>query len=137
MTLFVCKGNVARSQIAEALYRGIYGEDAASAGTSVKPEKDGVMIKDDGEFAVNAIACFREISGIDISEKRRKPLTGKAASDADRIIVMVERSKLPEFMNSYNEKTEFWEIEDPKEYDLEGYRSVVRQITEHLERMRR
>lgn len=128
MILFVCRGNVARSQIAEALMIKKGFSDAQSAGTHVKAEKEGVQLKDDGEFAINAVENFRKITGVDLSHKTRKSLTIETAEKADRIIVLVDGKELPEYMSRFQEKTSYWVIEDPHEMNYDGYKDIVDQI---------
>lgn len=135
MILFICNGNVARSQIAEELYRGITGKDAISAGTKVKPEKNGIAIKDDGEFASNAIVNFKKISGIDISDNKRKMLTEDMMRNADKIIIMADKTTLPDYLSAYNDKIEYWEIKDPEKYDFDGYTDVIGQIAEFIKKL--
>jgi protein-tyrosine-phosphatase len=44
MILFICHGNVARSQIAEALLERETKQEAMSAGTHVPKEKEGNLL---------------------------------------------------------------------------------------------
>jgi protein-tyrosine-phosphatase len=133
MILFVCNGNVARSQIAEELYKSITHNNASSAGTKVKPEKNGVLLKNDGEFALNAIDNFKKITGIDISNNTRKMLTEDMMKTADKIIIMADKDTLPDFISAYTAKTEYLAIHDPKTYDFDGYKDIIDQIRKYIE----
>lgn len=75
MILFVCHGNVARSQFAEALSRKAGLIDAASAGTHVSDRGEGNRLIDDGPAAVRIVAYFKSITGIDIGSQTRTRIT--------------------------------------------------------------
>ena len=132
MILFVCHGNVARSQFAAALYHSLTGEEAASAGTHVRPEKDNIFLKDDGETARRAVAHFKTITGIDLSAHRRKPLSRELTERAGRVIVLTKREHLPPWFSVYMDKTEFWDVTDPHDMDFAGYQQTVDLITDRL-----
>jgi len=108
--LFLCRGNIGRSQIAEAFYNSLtHSKNAISAGTIVRhpgktveeSDKDGLVVR-----------CMRE-GGIDISQKVRKKVTVEMTKDVDNIIVMAELETVPEFIKK-NKKSIFWEIKDPQ-----------------------
>jgi protein-tyrosine-phosphatase len=132
MILFICHGNVARSQFAEALARRAGLADVASAGTNVKPEKEGRRLKDDGPFAVNAVEYFKAATGVDLGDKQRKLVTAAMAARAGKIISLVERETLPDFVRAYESKIEFWPIEDPHDYDEAGCAIVIQQINSRV-----
>lgn len=100
--LFLCSGNSARSQIAEALavHRSHGRVSATSAGshpTSLNPA------------AVRALAA----RGIDISNNRAKPLTRFTRHRFDRIITLCDKVReiCPEFPGS--PRTAHWSVPDP------------------------
>ena len=95
--LFVCRGNVGRSQMAEALFRkmtnGKY--EVSSAGTKLSGPEQKLK-----EFsgAETLIACVKE-EGIDVSENIRKQVTENMAADADKIILVIdETDPVPEYL---------------------------------------
>jgi protein-tyrosine-phosphatase len=133
MILFVCNGNVARSQIAEELYKSITHKNASSAGTKVKPEKNGVLLKNDGEFALTAIDNFDKLTGIDISNNTRKMLTEDMMRLAEKIIIMADKDTLPDYISAYDDKIEYLSIRDPKTYDFDGYKDIIEQIRKYIE----
>jgi protein-tyrosine-phosphatase len=135
MILFICHGNVARSQFAAALYRARTGHEAASAGTHVRPEKTGAVLIDDGEAARRAVSHFKRITGIDISVMQRKPLTRDLAEKADRIIVLTKREDVPEWLFQYKKNIDFWDVADPHDMDFEDYRKTTEIIQEKVTRL--
>ncbi len=114
--LFVCVGNAARSQIAEALFnqRAPANFTAMSAGTQ---PAESVSSK--------AIEAMKEI-GIDISKAKPKLLTQEMVEKADRIITMgcINQSSCPAFLIKDKSKLEDWVIEDPRGKPLQKVRKV-------------
>lgn len=110
--LFVCRGNVGRSQIARAFFEKFKRKDDSSecAGTKVYGE-EGQIIRNLGESAQNIIKAMKE-EGIDLSEKRRKQVTDEIIKRADKIILMAERENISDELFN-NPKSIFWDIEDP------------------------
>jgi protein-tyrosine-phosphatase/DNA-binding transcriptional ArsR family regulator len=100
--LFLCTGNSARSQMAEALVRERSGGavDACSAGSKPKP------------LHPNAIAVMR-LRGIDISEQRTKHLDTFARQRFDYVVTLCDRVRevCPEFPGE--PQTIHWSIADP------------------------
>jgi protein-tyrosine-phosphatase len=100
--LFVCTGNSARSQVAEALLQHAAGDavHVASAGSTPKPVHP---------FAVEVLAG----RGIDISTWRSKPLADVAGQRFDLVITLCDkvRERCPAFEGG-GERVH-WSIEDP------------------------
>lgn len=124
--LFVCNGNHARSQLAEALFdrlsEGKY--QVRSAGTTVKtPEKDR-----DGHkvTAPLAIEVMNEI-GIDISDKIRNQLKPEMVEEADVIVVMSSPETIPPYLKE-SKKAIYWEVPDPYQHPIEFMRDVRNQL---------
>src|SRR3989338_6074615 len=111
--LFVCRGNVGRSQMAKALFKKYSNVDALSAGTKVPqegPGREGKKLKDI-PVAEPVIRCLWEQENIDVSEYTNKQLQPGMLKEVDKIIVMAERETVPEYLLN-NEKVEFWDIDD-------------------------
>ncbi|MEY2460455.1 MAG: ArsR family transcriptional regulator, arsenate/arsenite/antimonite-responsive transcriptional, partial [Acidimicrobiaceae bacterium] len=100
--LFLCTGNSARSQIAEALvvHRSAGSIEARSAGSHPKP------------LHPNAVRVMAE-RGIDISDRRTKSLTRYARNRFDRVITLCDkvREVCPEFPGA--PIAAHWSIADP------------------------
>ncbi|MBI5252871.1 MAG: arsenate reductase ArsC [Euryarchaeota archaeon] len=122
--LFVCVGNSARSQMAEAIFNKIAGKkEAQSAGTQ---PADKVSSK--------AIAVMREI-GIDISMRKPKLLTREMVEKTEKIITMgcLDSASCPLFLLEDKSKLEDWKIEDPRDKPIEKVREIRDEIKRRVE----
>ena len=125
--LFVCTGNSARSQIAEALLRDFGGADfqVLSAGTEPK----GV-----NPFTVRVLS---EI-GIDWSGARSKSVTGFIGRPFDYVITVCDRARqtCPVFPGEHN--SIHWGLDDPAEVEgtdaekLEAFRRTRTEVATRL-----
>jgi protein-tyrosine-phosphatase/DNA-binding transcriptional ArsR family regulator len=104
--LFLCSGNSARSQIAEALLleRSAHAVDARSAGSHPKP------------LHANAVRVMAE-RGVDIAANTSKHLQQFARTRFDRVITLCDkvREVCPEFPGAA--ETAHWSIPDPATAD--------------------
>jgi protein-tyrosine-phosphatase/DNA-binding transcriptional ArsR family regulator len=120
--LFLCTGNSARSQMAEALleHRSGHTIQARSAGSHPKP------------LHPNAVQVMAE-RGIDISDRSTKQLSRFARSRFDRVITLCDKVKevCPEFPGSPS--TAHWSMPDPAaegDGDEASYAAFVRTADE-------
>jgi protein-tyrosine-phosphatase/DNA-binding transcriptional ArsR family regulator len=101
--LFLCTGNSARSQMAEALAKARSGGlvEAHSAGSHPKP------------LHPNAVRVMRDEHGIDLGAQRSKHLSVYAQRPFDRVISLCDRVRevCPQFPG--NPETTHWSIPDP------------------------
>lgn len=130
--LFVCRGNVGRSQIAETVFnqRASAKHHAFSAGTWVR-DKDGVSMHgkklNEFEAAKEVISSLHEI-GIDASKNKRDQIDNEMVEEADLIVVMAEEHTIPEFLKN-SPKVKYWEVEDPKGMSQEDTNKIRDQIS--------
>lgn len=125
--LFLCTGNSARSQMAEALLRLIAGDhyEAHSAGTH--PVGLNPM----------TVEVMREL-GVDIQHSRSKNVTEFLGESFDEVITVCDRAKdsCPVFHGAPN--LQHWSFEDPaaapSEARLEVFRRVRDEIAEQVRR---
>jgi len=125
--LFVCTGNSARSQIAEALLKDFGASDFAvfSAGTEPK----GVNLY--------TMRVLGEI-GIDWSGARAKSVTGFVGQPFDYVITVCDRARqtCPVFPGQHNSL--HWGLDDPAEVDgtdaekLEAFRRTRTEVATRL-----
>jgi arsenate reductase (thioredoxin) len=125
--LFICKGNVGRSQIAEALFKKKFGDthEAVSAGTALSGPEQPI-----GELMPNIkeVLDVMNEEGIDVSLYVRNQMTEKMVEDADKIVAIVEDEvALPPYLAD-SPKLIRWNVEDPKGKDLETTRRIKDQI---------
>ena len=125
--LFVCTGNSARSQIAQALLERFGGSD-------FHVESAGTMPKGVNPFAIRVLA---EI-GIDWSAARSKSVDEFVEQPFDYVITVCDRARqsCPVFPGQYNAL--HWGLEDPAEVEgtdeekLVAFRQTRLELTERL-----
>lgn len=131
--LFVCKGNVGRSQIAEALMRKVHPEvEAISAGTALSGPEQPI-----GELmpGIQEVLDVMQEEGIDVSGNIRKQLTEEMVENADKVVVIMEHTEsLPEYL-AQSLKLIRWSVPDPKGKDVEFTREVKNQIKKLIEEL--
>jgi ArsR family transcriptional regulator, arsenate/arsenite/antimonite-responsive transcriptional repressor / arsenate reductase (thioredoxin) len=105
--LFVCTGNSARSPIAEALLRHHTAGrvQAASAGTHPRPD-----------LHPNTARVLRETYGIDVSDRRPRPVAAMTRRRFDHVITLCDKAReaCPEFPNT--PRRTHWSIAEPADY---------------------
>lgn len=124
--LFVCTGNSARSQMAEAFARAL-GEgrvEAASAG--IEPR---------GLYPI-AVEVMRE-QGIDISGQRSKPFTEDLAGSMDYVITVCGNAEERCTVLPPQVRRLHWPLEDPAQAQggPEAVRRVFRDSRDEIERL--
>lgn len=125
--LFVCRGNIARSQIAEALYNKLsQSHDADSAGTHV--EKDGETLgqrkkRIGGSYLVDMMADHH----LDVSSKQQTQLTKAMLSDYDLVINMAGKHYTPTWL-AREPNYVYWKVQDPAGRSYEITERIMRQI---------
>jgi protein-tyrosine-phosphatase len=133
--LFVCRGNVGRSQMAATIFNQLTHNkyDVSSAGTKVVSKtgesRHGQLLKD-LPAAEHVVTSLKE-KGIDISGNARTQLDLQMVKDADMIIVMAEQENIPDYLKQ-SSKMIYFEVDDPKDTPLEEHRKARDQITEFL-----
>lgn len=114
--LFVCRGNVGRSQMAEGFFRHYYPEhEVKSCGTSALKYVSNKI----GDFWYIS-PCMKE-KGIDISEQRPKQISPELTNNAD-IIVTMSQEELPSYVEM--SKVTAWQVPDPASRDFNFHRGV-------------
>jgi arsenate reductase len=125
--LFVCTGNSARSQIAEALLADFGGADFAVLSAGTEP----------GKVNPFAIRVLDEI-GIDWSGARSKSVTEFMGQPFDYVVTVCDRARqtCPVFPGNHN--TLHWGLDDPAEVEgtdqakLEAFRRTRTEVSTRL-----
>jgi Protein-tyrosine-phosphatase len=115
--LFVCKSNVARSQIAKALYN-LYTNtnNADGAGTDVgHPEYDTIRKWGEGMYPEGETSrshrVLLEKYNIDISDSPRVQIIPEMLKSYDLVVNLAERFQTPDWLRGDN--VIWWDLKDP------------------------
>lgn len=127
--LFVCRGNVGRSQMAEALLKKENDNrfEVCSAGTKLSGPEQPI-----GELlpGIKEVLDVMKEVGVDISQNIRKQVTEEIVNDVDKIVLVVDdNDPIPEYLVN-NSKVTRWAVPDPKGKDLDFTRTVRNQISD-------
>lgn len=127
--VFICRANVFRSQIAEAIFNSdpVPGWYAVSYGTSTKEYGlEGVTLLHSGNGIEYVIEDLKQ-KGINIANNTTKQLLPENLNDADKVIVMSEVFYTPPWLIARND--ERWEVTNPSAVD----QSIAKETIELLE----
>ena len=130
--LFVCEGNINRSQMAGAfLHKLLPNVTVSTAGTLVPPEHEG---KHTREVSTKGIEVMQEI-GLDMRDATMHRLTPAMVDAADRVILVgpTPGGPLPEFL-SESSKLEMWNVPDPG-YGFISHTAARDSILEHIQQL--
>ncbi len=126
--LFVCLGNIARSQIAEAYYNHLTGSDNASSA--------GVLAFTSIEYGhptKEVIQVMKE-EGIDVSYNKVKTLTEEMVKNSEKIFVMCTKEECPDFLLN-SSKINFWDVGDPFNTNLDNFRRIRNEIKKRVKEL--
>jgi len=116
--LFVCEGNVGRSQMAEGFYKHYRGNDSAiSAGVTDAGAKYNNTPRQD------IVSAMKE-RGIDISDQRIKPISEEMLDEVQDVVVLCDPTRLPPFLQEGRSHVVFKPVQDPFESSMDGVREV-------------
>jgi protein-tyrosine-phosphatase len=119
--LFICYGNVARSQIAEAYYnKYTNSNNAKSAGV-------GQGVGERYAHPAGDVVKVMLEEDIDVSRKNVKPLTREMVDEAEKIVVMCDIDDCPKHLLESG-KVEHRSIPDPYGISVEYTRGVRDEI---------
>jgi len=119
--LFICYGNVARSQMAEAYY------NKYTDSTHAKSAGVGYDVGERYNHPASDVVKVMLEEDVDISKKNVKPLTHEMVNDADKIIVMCDLNDCPRFLLDSGKMVHI-SVPDPFGISVEYTRSVRDEI---------
>ena len=129
--LFLDKGNVARSRMAEIFFNNLTGKNKAlSAGTNATRWQNKFL----SEFAEPMVRCMAD-EGYDVSKDKTVQLTQKMVDDADRIVSLEPKDELPDYVKNTSKQLIFWEVENPREKSYEFHCKVRDHIKKLIEEL--
>lgn len=114
--LFVCNGNVARSQEAEVFFNTLKNDEQSVA------ESGGINVKLGKPIDPLVIEVMTEI-GYDVSKAQRKFVEEKLVENADIVVSFKPKDELPEYLQS-NKNIRYWNVADPQHQPIEFHRQV-------------
>jgi len=128
--LFVCSGNIGRSQMAMEYFKRFSQDPTASAGTRVTVENEAIGGREDAQ---NVLQVMQE-DGIDLAANRRTTLTPEMLEDFDKVVVMAEPDRTPEWLRK-SPKFEYWEVPNVNGMPLPQLRTVRDSIKAKVQRL--
>jgi protein-tyrosine-phosphatase len=128
--LFICRGNVGRSQMAEAAFKKLTsGYEVLSAGTKVvnkEGESQHGKSLNDLPGAERVLVSIKD-KGFDAENLIRTQLDPEMVAWADKIVVMAEPETVPDYLRQ-TDKAEYWDILDPKGTDQSIHDETMEKI---------
>ena len=131
---FVCRANLGRSQMAQAMFNKLSRHRSTSTGTMVL-EMEGQTLAERAEVAPSVVLVLELMSeeeDLDLSSEQRTQLTPKLVDAADKVIVMAERETWPDYLVEGG-KVEFWEIADAFNISKDQVQAIKEQIKVKVE----
>lgn len=114
--LFICDGNVARSQEAEIYFNGLkqdVHDVAISAGVNVNVSKP---------IDPTVVEVMSEV-GINMDNYRRKQLSESFLKDVDIIVSFKPAEELPAYV-AERQNVRYWDVPDPRYENIDFHRKV-------------
>jgi arsenate reductase len=118
--LFVCEGNMMRSQMAEAFYNALTkSSDATSAGATAE-------IKN--HISKRAVEAMSDIE-YDVTNLKPKQLTEQMVDEVDKVVYFPS-DYMPNYVKQ-SEKAELWSVIDPHYHHEQGM-DLVRKVRDDI-----
>jgi protein-tyrosine-phosphatase len=111
--LFICEGNINRSQMAGAFFKALRPEAVVlTAGTLVAPEVEGKLLTEDGHYRAQEV--MRELGYSLLPDARMRRATKEMVESADAVVMIAPTpgGPIPAFITD-SPKTIVWQVPDP------------------------
>jgi protein-tyrosine-phosphatase len=132
--LFVCYANVGRSQVAQAYFTKLSQHASDSAGIAVNElivQRRLASRKLKDVLDQRSVGYIGREFGMDVSERERQQLVPAMLDEADRVIVIAEKERWPDYLQEGG-KVVFWDIPDavgqPDDFAYDVFRQVQRRV---------
>ena len=122
--LFVCNGNVARSQEAELFFNTLKHDEKSFATSG------GINVKLDKPIDPLVVEVMNE-AGYDITGATRKFTTEDMASTADLVVSFKPANELHDFLKDHT-NIRYWSVDDPQAQPIEFHRRVRNEVKESV-----
>ena len=138
--LFVCNGNVSRSQVAETMFNHLSEHRATSAGTAVRHLKaEGQTLRTRAErpgapVAARIVLELMQEKGFDLSNNVLNQVTPEMVDAADRVIVMPGPIPPEDFL-ARSDKMELWDITDPVHTSGESTAIIIDEVIQRVQKL--
>ncbi len=112
--LFICKGNMFRSQMAMSIYNKLTdSNDSDSAGTYT-----GAVDEPEGQLLCNVFLTedffdLMELNGMNIRMNKTRRLLPEMLEEHNVVVSMAQEPYIPDFLRN-DKKVIWWKVEDPK-----------------------
>lgn len=135
--LFICQDNIGRSQVARAYFDQLSQHESDSAGMGVDEHVARLNLPSSKikELTGQRPAEYiRKEFGVDISDQVRKQLTPELVEEADRVIVINERERWPDYVVEGG-KVVYWDIMDAYGRDDDSLLHIFAQVRKRVEEL--
>ncbi len=128
--LFVCSGNIGRSQMAMEYFKKLSDHETASAGTMVTVPNEKIGDREDAQLVLEAM---RE-DNIDMSNNRRTSINENMLNNFDKVVVMAELDSIPNWLKK-SPKFIYWQIDNLYGLSLDQIIEVRNKIKHNVEKL--
>ncbi len=135
--LFICNNNVARSQMAEAIFNSIAKKSVATS-AGIDAEANGFAGKEIDEAGPKVVKVMLA-NGFDIRKKESKQLNDKMLEEADIVVFMADKGRMPKAVAAHKNLIVWDDLPDPrfKGYDAiaETFEAVKKHVLELVKQL--